>query len=390
MAQTLSQIYSQVKSDIEAQMQSQIPVIGKSMLRVFAMVQAGKIWLLYLAISLVQKNIFVDTADPESMGGTLQRFGRVKLNREPFQATAGQYEVTVTGSIGATIQASQTFKSNDNSNSPGLLFVLDNGYTLTNTTDTIVLRALVAGLDAKLIVGDRLTSTAPIALVNSEVQVSSEIVEPRAAESLEDYRRATVLAFQLEPQGGAGGDYTLWSADAQGVRNIYPYAKNGYFGEIDLFVEATEDDSVDGNGTPSAQLLLDVQSVVELDPDVTKPLNERGRRPISAWQINYLPIVAKGITVNIVGYVNATPSVQTLIENGIKNALYQIRPFVASRDILANKNDFIDLNKLIFIIQSSVPQSVFSSITMEVDSVPFSTFTFLGGDIPYLDQINYL
>jgi uncharacterized phage protein gp47/JayE len=390
MANTIAQIYAQVKSDLEAQMQSQIPLIGKSMLRVYAMVQAGKIWLIYLAIELVQKNIFVDTADPESMGGTLQRFGRVKLNREPFPATAGQYTVTVTGSIGGVIPASQTFKSNDDSNSPGYLFVLDNAYTLVATTDTITLRALTAGLDAKLVVGDELTSTAPIALVDSIVEVSAETVEPRAAEDLEDYRNATILAFQLEPQGGAGGDYTIWSADAQGVKNIYPYAKTGAFGEIDLYVEATITDSTDGHGTPSAQLLLDVEDVVERDPDTTKPLNERGRRPISAWQINYLPIIPKSIEVNITGYVGLTVAKQTLIENGITDSLAEIRPFVASRDVLADQNDFIDINKLIFIIQSSVPQSVFTSVDMEVDGTPLSTYTFLGGNIPYLLQVNFL
>jgi uncharacterized phage protein gp47/JayE len=189
MPNTIAQIYAQVKADLEAQMQSQIPLIGKSMLRVYALVQASKIWLIYLAIELVQKNIFVDTADPESMGGTLQRFGRVKLNREPFQATAGQYEVAVTGTIGGVIPASQTFKSNDDSNSPNYLFILDNAYTLVATTDTITLRALTAGLDAKLVVGDKLTSTAPMAQVDSLVTVTNETIEPRAAEDLEDMKK---------------------------------------------------------------------------------------------------------------------------------------------------------------------------------------------------------
>ncbi len=93
---TYAQLYTSIKADLEAQMQTNIPVIGKAMLWVFAVVQAGKLWLFYLALAGVQKNIFVDLADPESMGGTLQRFGRVKLNRDPFPATAGVY--TATGS----------------------------------------------------------------------------------------------------------------------------------------------------------------------------------------------------------------------------------------------------------------------------------------------------
>ena len=391
---TLAQLYTQVKADLEAQMQTNIPLIGKAMLRVFALVQAGKLWLYYLAIAGVQKNIFVDLADPESMGGTLQRFGRVKLNRDPFPATAGVYTATVTGSSGGVIAARTTFKSNDDSSHPGKLFILDTQYTLVGSSGTITLRALESGLDASLIVGDRLTSTAPIALVNSLAIIASVTTEPRAAEDIEEYRQAAIQAYQLEAQGGAGGDYTIWASDAQGVRTIYPYAKDGYVGQIDLYVEATIADSTDDHGTPSSQLLLDVEEVIERDPDVTKPLYERGRRPISAWQINYLPVTPLSIEINIYDYEDLTAAKETLIENAVIDALYLIRPFVASRDVLADRNDTISINKLIFIIQTAVPQSVFSSVELFVDGVSVNSYQFEGGEIPYLEDyipgINYL
>lgn len=390
MAQTYAQIYSDVKSDLEAQMQANIPIIGKAMLRVFAAVQAGKLWLFYLALAGVQKNIFVDLADPQSMGGTLERFGRVKLNRDPFPATAGYYIAEVTGEIGGIIPARQTFKSNDDSTSPGKLFILDTQYTMIATTGTITLRALEAGLDAKLVVGDKLTSTAPIALVNSGAEIDTVLTEPKAAEDIEEYRAATILAYQLEAQGGAPGDYSLWAADAQGQKAVYPYATNGQTGEIDLYVEATVADSIDGNGTPSAQLLLDVQSVVELDPDVTKPIYERGRKPLSAWQINYLPIVTIPIKINITGYVGLTTAIETLIENAIKDALSTTRPFISGRDVLADKNDTISTNKIIFIIQTAVPQSVFTSVDLYVNNNLVNSYQFTGGNIPYLDEINYI
>jgi uncharacterized phage protein gp47/JayE len=387
---TLSQLYTQIKADLEAQMQATIPAIGKAMLRVFALVQSAKLWLVYLLVADVQKNIFVDTADPESMGGTLERFGRVKLNREPFPAVAGQYTLTVTGTAGGVIPASQTFKSNDDSNSPGKLFVLDVAYTMPASTGTITVRALEAGLDAKLVVGDELTSTAPIALVDSLATVATESVEPRAAEDIEAYRAAAILAYQLEPQGGAGSDYRIWATDAQGVQRVYPYAKPAEIGEVDLYVEATTADSTDGNGTPSAQLLLDVEEVIERDPDTTKPLNERGRRPISAWQVNYLPVTPKPVAVEITGYVGLTAAIEALIENGIIDALAEIRPFVASCDVLADRNDTISVNRLIFIVQTAVPASVFTSLTMTVDGVPLSSYQFNNGDIPYLGGVTFV
>ena len=96
---TYIELYNGVLSDLETQMQVSVPIFGKNFLRALAVVQAGKLWLYYKAIANVQKNIFIDTAEPESIGGTLERFGRVKLNREPFSARAGEYIVTVTGSI---------------------------------------------------------------------------------------------------------------------------------------------------------------------------------------------------------------------------------------------------------------------------------------------------
>lgn len=387
---TIQQLYTSILSDLEAEMGANVPLFGKNFLRAFAAVQASKLWLKYKAIAFLQKNIFIDTADRESTGGTLERFGRVKLGRNPFPATAGQYLVQVTGQIGATIKANSTFKSNDDSQSPGKLFVLDNQYILVTGTDSITLRALEAGLDSKLSVSDELTATAPIANVNSIVVVLSESVEPLAAEDIEEYRRKGMDAYKLEPQGGAGSDYRLWAADAQGVQQSYPFAKTGFANEINLFVEATIADSIDGKGTPSGAILTEVESVVELDPDVTQPISARGRRPLGVFQVHYLPITPKNVDIDIVSFDGITPEIETLIFNAIKEATDDIRPFVSSVDILEEKNDILDKNKLIAIILNARPGSIFTDIILKIDGVPMSTYTFLNGNIPYLNSVNYI
>ena len=96
---TLSELYTSVKGDLESEIGINLPLFGKSYIRGLASVQAGKLKLYYLAIASVQKNIFPDLAESELTGGTLERFGRIKLNRNPFSAVAGKYEVTVTGDI---------------------------------------------------------------------------------------------------------------------------------------------------------------------------------------------------------------------------------------------------------------------------------------------------
>jgi uncharacterized phage protein gp47/JayE len=387
---TISQLYTAILADLATAYGDSVPLFGKNYLRAQAMVQAAKLKLYYLAIADVQKNIFIDTADSEALGGTLERFGRIKLGRNPFPATAGKYTVHVTGSVGATINASQTFKSNDDSLSPGKLFVLDNTFVLTTPTDFITLRALEPGDTSQLLINDGLTSTSPIANVNSLGIVTAEVVQPLAAETLEDYRGKGIDAFRLEPEGGAPSDFRLWAKDAQGVAQAYPYAASGLSGEVNLYIEATIADSTDGKGTPSASILTAVEAVVEMDPDTTKLLSERGRRPLGVFQVHYLPVVPKNIDIQISSFVGITTDQKTLIFNSIKDYLSVVRPFVGGADVLADKNDVFSTNNIISVILSVLPGSSFGAIQLTVAGIPTTSFTFDNGDIPYLNSISYV
>jgi uncharacterized phage protein gp47/JayE len=147
------------------------------------------------------------------------------------------------------------------------MFILDGSFTAITGNDTITLRALTAGTGSQLNIGDTLSLTSPIAQMNTQVIVNSIDTNPLDAEDLEAYRRVIIQSFQQSPTGGSAVDYRLWSSDANGVSQIYPYASNGNINEIDLYVEAVLSDSIDGKGTPSASLLLAVQSVIEFNPN---------------------------------------------------------------------------------------------------------------------------
>ncbi len=385
---TLKELFDDIIADLEAELTVTIPVFGKAFLFALAAVQAAKLKLFYLTIGQLQKNIFVDTADPESTGGTLERFGRIKLNRNPFEATAGQYTLSVTGTIGATIPAQTTFKSDDDALNPGKLFILDAEFELLTSPDIITVRALEVGTDSKLSVADTLTATAPIASVDQSATVSTESVAPLAAEDIEAYRTIAINSYRLEPQGGAAADYRLWSADAQGVRLVYPFATDGASNEIDIHVEANFIDSTDGKGTPSAQILVAVEAVVEFNPDDTKPLNERGRRPLGVFDIHFLAVTIASVEIDIPG-LTATAAQKTAIETALAALIFDIRPFVAAADVLANKNDILDTNKIISTILSVIPGAIFGTIILEVNGVYVSTKTFEGGEIPSLDAVTF-
>ena len=385
---TTKELFDDIISDLESAFGEGITIFVKVWIRALAAVQAAKLKLQYLRLASIEKNIFIDNADPEAIGGTLERFGRVKLGRDPFPAKAGQYTVEVTGDIGATIPASTTFKSNDDSLNPGKLFVLDVAHVLIATTDIIVVRALESGTVAKLEINDLLTSTTPIINVDSSVKVTIETIQPLDEEDTELYRKRGLLSYQLEAQGGAGTDYRIWSFDAQGVQQTYPFAKSGATNEMNLFVEATIAASTDGKGTPSASLLTDVEEVTEFDPDITKPLNERGRRPVTVIR-NVLAITNKEVAIEVHGFVGLTSEIEALLLSALDTEINQIRPFVAGSDVLVDKNDILDLNKIISVILQAQPGSIFGAIVLKIDGSPVNTFTFVDGNIPNLNSVTY-
>lgn len=379
----ISDLYNNIKSSIETKLNITIPSFGKNFLRAFAQVQAGELKLFYIAVANVQKNIFVDTADSEEFGGTLERFGRVKLKRNPFPAVAGKYTVTLTGSIGAVVPIGTLWKSDDTSASPDYLFTNDTPLTFDATSETILLRCLTPGVEARLIVGNTLSLTGPIALVNTTATVTAETIAPQEKESLEEYRRKILTAFRLEPQGGSGSDYLLWSLEVQGVRNVYPYTKYnvlGYSNEVNLYIE-----SDDANADYIADFTLRnaVKSSIE-DATSDRP----SRKPLGVNKINYATVTPRNITINVIGS-DYTNDEKTEIFNYVKLKFSEIRPFVASINVVEEKNSTLNAYKIGEMIANAIPGKIFTNITFTVAGVAQTNYEFLNGDIPKLTTITY-
>jgi uncharacterized phage protein gp47/JayE len=351
----------------------------KKFLDAFSIVESAKFKLLYLYLQDLQNNIFPDTADLEANGGTLERQGRIYLNRNPRPATVGTFELSVTGESGSVLRSGLTFKSNENSLSPGQLYVLDLEYTMTGTDDVIEVRSLGAGNEFDLNVDDELTITEPVIGVNQLVTVSDVISQPKNGEDIEAYRQAILDAIQLEPQGGSKTDYRLWSSDAQGVKKVYPYVKNGDAGTVQIYVEAT-----DGDGVPSSGLISEVEEVIEFDPDESKPLNERGRRPIQAT-IEVLPVVLIPVTVTITGLSQDTPSIRSAIQNNIELYLSSVRPYISGADLARNRNDILYEARLQSVATDVLENSnFFTGFAITVNGNSVSSYQFDLGNIPNL------
>jgi len=383
---TIQELYQNIANDLKNKLNLSDDDL-KKVLDAFALVIAAQFKLNYLSLSDIQNNVFPDTADSAINGGTLDRHGLIQLNRLQKPATNGVFEVSVISVVGSQLRSGLTFKSNDDSLNPGKIYILDSEEITTSNPQIIEIRSIDGGIDFGLNIGNTLTITEPVIGVEQNVSVISVIEQPLAAESEEAFRKAIIDSIQLEPQGGSKTDYRLWAADAQGVRNTYPYVKDGAAGTVQIFVEATVIDSVDSNGTPSQPILDEVAEVIEFDPDITKPLAERGRRPIQAI-IEVLPIVINPIDVTITSLNINTVEIQNSIRENIKQYLSGVRPFVAGGDLARNKNDILYSARIQSVVTDVLDASnFFSDFLVFVNGVQQNSYLFSKENIPYLRNL---
>jgi len=349
---SLTELYTDLESDLKNKLnlsEGDLRFVVDAM----ASVLSAQFKLVYLYLNDIQNNQFPDTADTAENGGELNRIGQIQLNRQPYPATDGTYTASVVGTAGSVIRAGLTFKSNDDSKSPGNLYITDQEYILIGAGDVITIRSLNAGPEYLLATGNGLTATEPVIGVNQQILVTAVTQNPSAAESEDLYRKNIIDSIRLEAQGGAKTDYRLWASDAQGVERVYPYVKNGAAGVVQVFVEATVIDSLDAHGTPSAGLLTAVESVIEMDPDATLPINERGRRPIQAI-LEVLPIIIKPVDIEIIGLTIDNADVRANIATNLETFLFDVRPFIAGADLLRDKNDILTSVKVQSVITDTI------------------------------------
>lgn len=365
----------------------------KKVLNALSAVLAGQFHLAYMFLADIQNNIFPDTATTAENGGTLERLGEIYLNRGMFPDSIGVFKVSVTAVAGSVLRANLTFKSNEGTLNPGQVYVLDSEYTCTGTADEIEIRSIGAGTTYNLNVADNLTITEPVIGVDKTVSITEVSTQPKAGETIELYREAILNAIQLEPQGGSRADYRQWCSDAQGVRKVYPYVRDGQPSIMDIYVEATLADGVggiNGQGIPTTPILLEVEAVIEQDPDISKPDNERGRRPMQSFP-DVKAIVIVPIDITITGLSDSSIAVQDTIKASLKDFLYNVRPFISGADLRRNKNDILYYGKVQSVVTESLTNgNFFNVLVMEVDGNAEVSYEFDLGNIPYLRNLTFL
>lgn len=377
---TTKALSDNIIAQLESSLNQSIPLLPKSFMRVLAKALAGVFILLYKYGGFMFLQMFVSSAsDQETVinGKTLiplVEWGRLIGVGDPVPATSAELLIDITVDIqsGVLDSGSQLINAN---NGVTYLTVASVALDAPIVQTTILAVSDQAGGDGSGVIGnlepgDVVSFANSLANVSRNASVVSQVVTGADAESTAAYRQRIIDRFQKKPQGGAYADYEQWGEEVAGILNVYPYTSDCP-GQVDVYVEATEESSGSPDGIPTGAQLQAVLDSIFADEN---GLNTR--RPANAL-VNSFPIDRIGFEVTVLGLiVDDLAAVQASITTGVEEYFLSREPFIVGLSLLPRK-DRITSSALGGIVDDIVSASggIFTSVTMELSAVPLDLYT---------------
>lgn len=328
---TTRTISDQIVADLSSTLEQSIPLLPKAFVRVLAWSLAGVFVLLFKYANWMFLQLFVAhaSAAETTVNGKkivpLIEWGVLLGVGYPIAAQRAQLSTSV------------TVKDQTGDLPAGSLLLYDATRIVYETvaavaldapTVTVTVRAIGddSGSDGSGAIGN-LPEGAVLSFANTPANVATDatvvevLVTGTDAENIDAYRKRIIKRVQRRPQGGAYADYQAWGEAVAGIANIYPYA-GANPGEVDVYVEATEESSGDPDGIPTGAQITAVREAIE---------GEEGglatRRPVGA-ALNVLPISRLGFALQVSGLDPDTEAVRQAIEQGSDEYLRFREPFI--------------------------------------------------------------
>lgn len=392
---SVDEINSNIIAQLESSMARTVPLLPRSFLRVLAKTLAAVVSVLYRYAGFIALQMFVSSASFKATvinGKTvvpLVEWGRLIGIGDPKTSTQAELtiQLTVQSQGGSLPVNSQLLNS-----ATGVTYLTLSGVLLNSNTVEVGVRAVSdqtdtqgAGVQGNMEAGDKLSFVNPQASVAQVAVVVSQDVTGASAETEQAYRQRIVERFRRRPQGGAYSDYEQWGESVAGIVNVYPYTGD-FPGQVDLYVEATEDSSGSPDGIPTNAQLTQVLAAVELDDNGLAT-----RRPVGAL-VNAFPISRKEFNISIFGLVvSDAVTVQSQIDAAIAEYLLERSPYVIGLDSSFRK-DRISASALGGLIDSIVTPAggIFTRVTLTAGGVSTEVYTLNQGEKAKLGVVSYV
>lgn len=358
---TANEIADLIVSQLEASLNTTIPLFPKAVNRLLAKVFGGVYVLLFQFAGFMLLQLFIKHASnkPISVGGIvikpLAAWGElVDIFQGAGQAAQLTVSVTVLVQGGTLISGSRVINTDTQ-----VVYLTVGDVALDSSSVSATIQAAEVGVRGNVDAGVELQFVSPPAAVEQVVSVTAAPVLGVDPEDTEVFRRNIMERYAFRPQGGAYADYRDWAQEVTGVQRAYPYSgwelddhpddgPTRGCGEVFTFVESAAD--VDGvpaqlgtGGRPPdpewGGLLQDVFDHIEADDT-----GLASRRNINAW-IRVYPIHAEpwdwttggrtvfDVEVQGLAWVRDEVTVKAAVVAALTEYFYDREPFITGLDI---------------------------------------------------------
>lgn len=300
---SLSQIISDVKSDLFSRFPSLDSQLPNSMAGVIASVIAGAVSGVYDYLVWITRQMFPDTAT----GANMERWGNVfGVTRLPAAKATGN--ATFTGTPGSAVTTGAQMVSKG-----GVKYELITGFTLAAGSEDHAVRAVNPGLDGNQIATSTLTLSAAFTGINPTVTVATGgLTGGLDRETDEALRTRVLLRTASRGKGGSASDYDLWAREGVGAtrtwvrnwQNAGSYGESVSVGAVKLYFAM---DNTYSNGIPAAGDEAALQTYI----DVLKP-------PGCVFDASAPTAYAVAVNLSI---TPDTPALRTASEAALKDAI---------------------------------------------------------------------
>lgn len=321
-------------SRLEGQLSQDSPLNDKAFLRVLAITEAGQdIGLYKYAADRVKQNLALSAT----------REGLDRIGNDNYTPRKQEISAVLTCTLSATTGTIISVNTEFVGDSNGLRYKTEAQVTAVASVATLSLRCTEPGSDGNLEVSNTLSISAQIA--GAETVATVTVVDTLGVdeESDADYRPRVLFALRAITGGGNAADHKIWGEAVEGVKMILPWSGRptgtDYPGDRTCYVEATTD--VDADGIAPASLIANVRTAMGVDPATGESRFVLGLTNDNLWVESIIRTEINVIITDFFCSADTEADCKTDIQDSLTAYFLTLKPFIASIDLIQEKNDVI-------------------------------------------------
>lgn len=392
---TVDYVYNLLIESFQEKFNNKLRLLPKSFIVILSKVLSVIFVLPYKVCGWFYLQLFPDTASFDRvnvLGVSLQPLVKLGVNIGVGEPTSGQaWEGLVRATVvteGQAITAGTQLKSDVT----GLMYVVSETVTTTGANVDVPVYCVQSGSGGNLAQDDEIKFVSPLGFIAQDAVVASTTKEGLDEETADHYRARVVNRYSTQPQGGALSDYRIWSYDAPGVLQTYPYNGEDSPGDVEIYVAGNTD--VYPDRVPGRELCVAVGEACTYDPETgiadRKPLTAildpdsngsyRNIQPVSIVTVDVYVTDVVGVDVSDFG---------AAYKSVCDDYLLGREPYIRGLSDENNKTNSIQKNTLIALANSVATslKAQFGTVTMNIDNVQVDNYNLNRGELSALGHL---